>query len=65
MLQSSKVANLNLPLVPVTASLVMEEQFFLTIPLEARIEVFSIVTMMLCRLQQSGNKSQDPVENHP
>lgn len=56
------MAHLNLPPVPVVASLVTEEQFFLTISLAARLDLFPSVTMILCRLPGSGNKSQDPVE---
>lgn len=64
----SVVTHLNFLLVAVTASSVMEEQFFLqtsfthALGRENRI-MFPNTTTRLHKLQRPGNKSQDPVQN--
>lgn len=66
----SVVTHLNFLLVAVTASPVMEEQFFLqtsfthALGRENRI-MFPNTTTKLHKLQWPGNKSQDPVQNCP
>lgn len=66
----SVVTHLNFLLVAVTASFVMEEQFFLqtsfthALGRENRI-MFPNTTTRLHKLQWPGNKTQDPVQNCP